>query len=237
MYMLMSRSGLSASRNSSWAMMMLATSSLIGVPRKMMRSMRSREKMSYVRSPRLDRSMTYGRIDGHSAFLVLREIGERPEQPALRVLYQVLLAQPGEHLVLGDAPLELLESPSLLQRRVHLSRLRAALLRHVRHPLIDVGFGSRESFALRRSSRSRDRDAPAARPWVETRCANFSARSRESDRPRRTPARADSPSSAARRTDSRASSSSISFWRTSESASCSACFGEILAHGGVQRVE
>src|SRR6476619_6603245 len=50
----MSLSGLSASRNRSWAMMMLATSSLIGAPRNTIRSMRSREKMSYVRSPRLE---------------------------------------------------------------------------------------------------------------------------------------------------------------------------------------
>src|SRR5665647_1799211 len=67
--------------------------------------------------------------------------------PELRVLYQVLLTQPGEHLVLGDAPFELIESPGLLQRRVDLSRLRAALLCHVRHPLVDIGFGRRESLA------------------------------------------------------------------------------------------
>ena len=41
-------------------MMMLETSSLIGAPRKTIRSIRSREKMSYVRSPRLERSMMYG---------------------------------------------------------------------------------------------------------------------------------------------------------------------------------
>ncbi|MND03133.1 hypothetical protein D3C83_228120 [compost metagenome] len=56
----MSRPALSASRNSSCAMMMFATSSFTGVPRKTMRSMSIREKMSYVRSPRLDRSITYG---------------------------------------------------------------------------------------------------------------------------------------------------------------------------------
>ena len=46
MYMYTSLSGLSASRKSSCAMMMFATSSLIGAPRKTIRSMRSREKMS-----------------------------------------------------------------------------------------------------------------------------------------------------------------------------------------------
>jgi choline dehydrogenase len=43
--------------NSGCAMMMLETSSLIGAPRNTIRSIRSREKMSYVRSPRLERSM------------------------------------------------------------------------------------------------------------------------------------------------------------------------------------
>jgi len=42
MYRWMSRPGLSASRKSICAMIMLATSSLIGVPKKMIRSIRSR---------------------------------------------------------------------------------------------------------------------------------------------------------------------------------------------------
>ena len=41
-------------------MMMFATSSLIGAPRNTIRSISRREKMSYVRSPRDDRSMMYG---------------------------------------------------------------------------------------------------------------------------------------------------------------------------------
>jgi hypothetical protein len=41
-------------------MITFATSSSISVPRKMMRSMRSREKTSYERSPREDRSMMLG---------------------------------------------------------------------------------------------------------------------------------------------------------------------------------
>ena len=60
MYRWIGFSGLSASRNSSCAMMMFATSSLIGDPRNTMRSISKREKMSYVRSPRLERSMIYG---------------------------------------------------------------------------------------------------------------------------------------------------------------------------------
>ena len=57
---MMSLSGSSLSRNSSWAMMMLAMSSLTAVPRKMIRSLSSREKMSQPRSPRWVCSMTVG---------------------------------------------------------------------------------------------------------------------------------------------------------------------------------
>jgi hypothetical protein len=39
-------------------MTVFATSSVTGVPRKTMRSIRSRENTSYERSPRLERSMT-----------------------------------------------------------------------------------------------------------------------------------------------------------------------------------
>src|SRR5215213_3584817 len=56
----MSLSGSSLSRWSSWAMTRLAMVSSIGVPRKMIRSLRSREKMSNERSPRLVCSMTMG---------------------------------------------------------------------------------------------------------------------------------------------------------------------------------
>src|SRR6266498_3371902 len=56
----MSFSGFSASRNSNWAMMMFETVSSTGWPRKMTLSLRSREKMSYVRSPRLVCSTTQG---------------------------------------------------------------------------------------------------------------------------------------------------------------------------------
>src|ERR671937_1203096 len=56
----MSFSGSSLSRCSSWAMIRLATVSSIGVPRKMIRSFSSREKMSKERSPRLVCSMTIG---------------------------------------------------------------------------------------------------------------------------------------------------------------------------------
>src|SRR5215218_9053870 len=56
----MSLSGSSLSRWSSWAMTRLAMVSSIGVPRKMIRSLSSREKMSNERSPRLVCSMTMG---------------------------------------------------------------------------------------------------------------------------------------------------------------------------------
>jgi hypothetical protein len=63
---MMSLSGSSLSRKSSWAMMMLAMSSLTAVPRKMMRSLSRREKMSQPRSPRWVCSMTVGmmKLDG-----------------------------------------------------------------------------------------------------------------------------------------------------------------------------
>src|SRR4029450_208908 len=56
----MSLSGSSLSRCRSWAMTRLAMVSSIGVPRKMIRSLSSREKMSNERSPRLVCSMTMG---------------------------------------------------------------------------------------------------------------------------------------------------------------------------------
>src|ERR1700730_5919256 len=56
----MSLSESSASRNSSWAMTRLAISSSIWVGRKMIRSLRSREKMSNARSPRAVCSTTIG---------------------------------------------------------------------------------------------------------------------------------------------------------------------------------
>src|SRR6266508_2939687 len=56
----MSLSGSSLSRCSNWAMTRLAMVSSIGVPRKMMRSLSSLEKMSKERSPRLVCSMTIG---------------------------------------------------------------------------------------------------------------------------------------------------------------------------------
>src|ERR1700730_2311325 len=56
----MSLSGSSASRNSIWAMTRLAFSSSIWVGRKMIRSLRSREKMSNARSPRAVCSTTIG---------------------------------------------------------------------------------------------------------------------------------------------------------------------------------
>ena len=60
MYMLMSLSGSSLSRWISCATMRLAISSTTGVPRKMTRSLSSREKMSKDRSPRLVCSITNG---------------------------------------------------------------------------------------------------------------------------------------------------------------------------------
>src|SRR6476660_8586745 len=56
----MSLSGSSASKNSICAIARLATLSSIGVPIKMMLSLRRREKMSYARSPRLVCSTTIG---------------------------------------------------------------------------------------------------------------------------------------------------------------------------------
>src|SRR5215218_4000789 len=56
----MSLSGSSLSRCRSWAMTRLAMVSSIGVPRKMIRSLSNREKMSNERSPRLVCSMTMG---------------------------------------------------------------------------------------------------------------------------------------------------------------------------------
>src|SRR5262249_48245616 len=56
----MSLSGSSASRNSIWAMTRLASSSSMKVGRKMIRSLRSREKMSNARSPRGVCSTTIG---------------------------------------------------------------------------------------------------------------------------------------------------------------------------------
>src|SRR5512133_1304314 len=56
----MSLSGSSDSRNRSWAMTTLATSSSIGGPRKTIRSLSRREWMSYARSPRWVCSITIG---------------------------------------------------------------------------------------------------------------------------------------------------------------------------------
>src|SRR5262249_14666688 len=56
----MSLSGSSASRNSIWAMTRLASSSSMKVGRKMIRSLRRREKMSKARSPRGVCSTTMG---------------------------------------------------------------------------------------------------------------------------------------------------------------------------------
>src|SRR5215510_1120177 len=56
----MSLSGSSASRNSIWAMTRLASSSSMKVGRKMIRSLRRREKMSKARSPRGVCSTTIG---------------------------------------------------------------------------------------------------------------------------------------------------------------------------------
>src|SRR5436190_15943969 len=56
----MSLSGSDDSRCSSWATMRLATWSSTAEPRKTIRSLSSREKMSYSRSPRAVRSMTMG---------------------------------------------------------------------------------------------------------------------------------------------------------------------------------
>src|SRR3954469_6176690 len=66
----MSLSGSDDSRCSSCATMRLATWSSTAEPRKMMRSLSSREKMSYSRSPRAVRSMTVGTrgIEGARAY-------------------------------------------------------------------------------------------------------------------------------------------------------------------------
>src|SRR4051812_39754424 len=56
----MSLSGSDDSRCRSWATMRFATWSSTAEPRKMMRSLSRREKMSYSRSPRAVRSMTVG---------------------------------------------------------------------------------------------------------------------------------------------------------------------------------
>src|SRR4051794_35844911 len=56
----MSLSGSEDSRCRSWATMRFATWSSTAVPRKTMRSLSRREKMSYSRSPRADRSTTVG---------------------------------------------------------------------------------------------------------------------------------------------------------------------------------
>src|SRR6476661_1138017 len=113
--MWMSFSALSASRNNSCAITTFATSSLIGVPRKMMRSMRSREKTSYVRSPRLERSMTYG----------VYRVGIGSSSSVLGLDF-IFFHQPFEDFVFGDAALDFLETSALFQLRVKLSGIQSA---------------------------------------------------------------------------------------------------------------
>src|SRR6478672_1294181 len=52
----------------------------------------------------------------------------------------VSFQQPLEHFVLGDALLDLAQTAGLLERRVHLSRIGAALAGDLRHAIVDIRF-------------------------------------------------------------------------------------------------
>src|SRR5438552_5171710 len=64
-------------------------------------------------------------------------------------VYFVPLEQPAEHLVFGDAALDLLDPPRLLQRRVQLTRTGLPSLSLLRDPFVDVLLRRRQTFLLR----------------------------------------------------------------------------------------
>src|SRR5687767_10072722 len=91
---MMSLSGSSLSRNSSWAMTMFAISSFTAVPRNTIRSLSRREKMSQPRSPRWVCSMTVGMmkllIGGSVGGISLLRFGDR--SPGNDQIKRLLLA-------------------------------------------------------------------------------------------------------------------------------------------------
>src|SRR5687768_15986096 len=135
--MWMSRSGLSASRNRSCAITTFATSSFIGVPRKIMRSMRRRDKTTEVRSPRLDRSITYG----------VYSVGMTDCSSAFGLNF-VSFREPVEDLLLRQAARYLHDAADLFQLSVQLPRIYPALFPLYCPPVIELLHSCRQFLLL-----------------------------------------------------------------------------------------
>ena len=170
---MMSLSGSSLSRNSSWAMMMLATWSSTAVPRKMIRSLSRREKMSQPRSPRWVCSMTVGmmklRIAGGGTSLAhgvgsffasrglgfagfgcfaLRLFGRDDQRRRFFVGDLSLRDQHIKRLLFADLGLDLVDAVVLLQLGAQLLRVLVAGGRQLGDALLQVGVADRDAFAL-----------------------------------------------------------------------------------------
>src|SRR5215831_17872505 len=124
----MSLSGSSASRNSIWAITRFASSSSMKVGRKMIRSLRRREKMSNARSPRGVCSMTIGT--------------SATGPPTLRLRVDLgVLDQQRQDLGFPQAQPEVVEVAAALEHAAHRLGGAARLLRDPRDLRLDVGVG------------------------------------------------------------------------------------------------
>ena len=131
----MSLSGLSASRKSSWAMMMLETSSLIGGPE---------EHDPVHQEPGED---VVGPLAPAGALDDVRRI-ERGHRQDCRLFDGGLLKQEVERLLLGDAALQLGQAVRLLERAVELAGRDAARLGHGGDARVDLRLGGAEPLLL-----------------------------------------------------------------------------------------
>src|SRR5580765_2226277 len=154
MYRWMSLSGSSASRNNICAMTRFAISSSIYVGRKMMRSLRSREKMSNARSPRGVCSTTIGTKPIERLLRCARRGAPPPSIArsgcmALSVYlrrYRGPFNKEVERALLPEREAEAIQVTVLLEQRAHGGHRSLAGLREALHLGIDVGVARRQPF-------------------------------------------------------------------------------------------
>src|SRR6188474_1504486 len=152
----MSLSGSSASRNNIWAMTRLAISSSIYVGRKMIRSLRSREKISNARSPRGVCSTTIGTKPIERLLRCARRGAPPPSiawsgcmgSQCTSGAYRGSFNKEVERALLPEREAEAIQVTVLLEQRAHGGRRSLARLRDALDLGIDVRVARRQPFLL-----------------------------------------------------------------------------------------
>src|SRR5262245_22759107 len=150
MYRWMSLSGSSASRNSIWAMTRLAISSSMYVGRKMIRSLRSREKMSNARSPRGVCSTTIGTKPIERLLLAWSEAPLVDIAPLVYLRrHRRSINKEVERALLAEGVADPVQVAALLEHRAHCGRRPLARLGQALDLRVHVGITGGEALFLR----------------------------------------------------------------------------------------